>query len=334
MYRALIPLDPTKGHGHFLAAMKIYESFDALPEEARGSAVAIGNFDGVHPGHQAVIGEAGRIAKTAGIPWSVMTFEPHPRGVFWPDTGPFRLTPRHMKARHVESLGVDFMVVQRFDQAFLQLPAETFVRTVLVDALRARHVVAGYDFVFGHERGGTCELLLRMGKEIGFGFTSVTAVRDGDGTTHSSTRVRECLKNADPRGAARALGRPFEIEAVVERGDMRGRKMGFPTANQDLGEYLRPAKGVYAVRAGIADGAKTVWHDGVANLGHRPTFAGKDLILETHLFDFEGDLYGQTLRVALIGFLRPEKKFDGLDALQAQIADDCARARRILAQNL
>ncbi len=279
-----------------------------------------------------VIGEAGRIAQTAGVPWAVLTFEPHPRSIFWPDTGPFRLTPFRTKARYVENLGVDCMIVLHFDDDFLRRPAGDFVTDVLVNGLEARHVVSGYDFVFGHGREGNCEMLLRMGQEKGFDFTAVQAVRDADGNIYSSTRIREYLKGADPAAAARMLGRFFEIEGRVEMGDRRGRAIGYATANVDLDEYLRPASGVYAVRVGVEKGNGMVWHDGVANLGQRPTFAGDEVVFEVHLFDFDGDLYGARLRVALVEFLRAEMKFPGLDALKAQIARDSDRARSVLAQ--
>ncbi len=311
--------------------MRIFRHYDELPADARGAAVAVGNFDGVHRGHQAVIGEAGRIARSAGMPWAVLTFEPHPRTVFKPDGEPFRLTPFRIKARHIEALGVDELFVLHFDLEFSRRPAEDFVEGVLVAGLGARHVVSGYDFVFGHGRRGDCDLLLHEGRDAGFDVTCVAAVNDGDGRPYSSTRVRQCLVAADPRGAAHVLGRPFEIEGRVEHGDARGHAIGFPTANLHFAEYLRPAVGVYAVRAGIDQGTHTQWHDGVANLGRRPTFAGTDLVLEAHLFDFDGDLYGQHLRVALIDYLRPETKFDGVDALKAQITADCTRASEILA---
>ena len=310
--------------------MHVFRHFENLPDEVRGASVAVGNFDGVHLGHQAVIGEAGRVARDQGIPWAVLSFEPHPRSLFTTDQEPFRLTPFRIKARHVEALGVDNMIVLHFDHEFAGLSADDFVKKVLVKGLGARHVVSGYDFVFGHKRAGNCELLLHKGKEEGFDFTCVSAVDDGE-TIYSSTRVRRCLKAGDPRGAANLLGRPFEIEGRVEHGDARGRTIGFPTANLHLGEYLRPALGVYAVRAGIDEGADTRWLEGVANFGNRPTFDKKDAIFEVHLFDFDGDLYGRHLRIALVDFLRKEKKFDGLDDLKAQIALDSNNARQILA---
>jgi riboflavin kinase/FMN adenylyltransferase len=309
--------------------MRIFRHFDGLPVDVRGAAVAIGNFDGVHRGHQAVIGEAGRVAAAAGVPWAVLTFEPHPRSIFVPDTGPFRLTPFRNKARHIEAMGVDVLVVLHFDDRFSKQPADEFVTDILVDALGAHHVVSGYDFVFGHGRQGNAELLVQMGSEHDFGFTCVQALGDNADAVYSSTRIRECLDVGDPGGAAEILGRPFEIEARIEEGDQRGRTIGFPTANVALGEFMRPALGVYAVRARLDD--QGPWIDGVANLGRRPTFAGEDVLLEVHLFDFERDIYGARMRVTLLDYLRPEKKFDGLEDLKAQIAADGERARQFLA---
>lgn len=310
--------------------MRIYRHYDALPADARGAAVAIGNFDGVHPGHQTVIHEAGLIASDMCRPWAVLTFEPHPRAFFTPGSEPFRLTPFRSKARRIAELGADLLIVQRFDKAFSSLPAEDFVNTVLVDGLGAGHVVSGYDFVFGHKRGGNCELLLAMGAKKGFGFTAVNAQTDSSGEAYSSTRVRERLGDADPRGAAAILGRDFEIEGRVARGEARGKSIGFPTANIPLGAYLRPALGVYAVRAAIEQENGEIWLDGVANIGVRPTFGGDGVVLEVFLFDFDDDLYGKRLRVRLVDFLRPEKKFDGVDDLKAQIAQDSAKAQKIL----
>lgn len=312
--------------------MQIFRHFENLPADVRGSSIAIGNFDGVHLGHRAVIGEAGRIAKDQDIAWAVLSFEPHPRSLFSPDGAPFRLTPFRSKARYIGEQGVDNLIVLHFDEEFTNLSADDFISRVLVEALGARHVVSGYDFVFGHKRTGNCELLLHRGQQEGFDFTCVSAVDDGQ-TVYSSTAVRECLRDGNPRGAAHLLGRNFEIEGRVEHGDQRGRTIGFATANLHLGEYLRPAHGVYAIRAGVEEAGQTRWYDGVANYGSRPTFDNKDTILEAHLFDFDGDLYGQHLRVDLIDFLRQEKKFDGVDDLKAQIAIDCDKARRILIQD-
>lgn len=309
--------------------MRIFRHYETLPEDTRGAVVAIGNFDGVHPGHRAVINEAGLIAHDSGQPWAVLTFEPHPRRLFQPDQAAFRLTPFRAKAREIEAMGVDILIVQRFNKAFSKLEAKDFILEALVKGISASHIVSGYDFVFGHNRSGHCDLLLAMGEKEGFGFTAVNAIEDETGEAYSSTRVRERLMAGDPLGAAAVLGRDFEIEGRVIRGENRGRGIGFPTANLTLGSALRPANGVYAVR--VAIGEKEQWLPGVANLGHRPTFGGDDIVLEVFLFDFDGDLYGQRLRVRLIDHLRPEKKFDGIDDLKAQIALDSAKAKEILA---
>jgi len=310
--------------------MRIFRH-DTVGTAERGAVVAIGNFDGVHLGHQAVIGEAGRIARAGGLPHAVLTFEPHPRRVFRPADPPFRLTPFRAKSRHLEALGVDLLFTLHFDLAFAQKSAADFVEGVLVRNLGVRHAVVGYDFVFGHQRGGTPALLQARGAELGFGVTVVEPIAARGGAVYSSTRIRELLGTGKPREAAALLGRFWEIEGRVERGEARGRTIGFPTANLTLEDYLRPAAGVYAVRAGIEEQGRVHWHDAVANFGTRPTVGGTDLRLEVHLFDFAGDLYGRHLRVELVDYLRPEQKFSGLDALKAQIAADARRAREILA---
>jgi len=319
--------------GTFTGTMRIFRHYQNIPGDARGAVVAIGNFDGVHLGHRAVIGEAGAIAHATARPWGVLTFEPHPRAFFAPGTPPFRLTPFHAKARLIFGLGVDTIFVQQFNKAFSSLTAEDFIETVLVGGIGARHVVCGYDFVFGKGRGGSAEMLLGFGKRLGFDFTAVRAQTFAGGdsaeTAYSSTGVREALQSGNPQAAARILGRPFEIEGRVIQGDQRGRTIGFPTANLALGTYLRPARGVYAVRVRVGEGKE---FSGVANIGKRPTFAGETDLLEVFLFDFTGDLYGRRLGVQLVEFLRPEKKFDGIDQLKAQIAADSDQARHILSK--
>lgn len=310
--------------------MKLFRHTADFPPDLRGPSVALGNFDGVHQGHRAVIRAAQDHAQALGAPSAVLTFEPHPRSLFRPDDPPFRLTPFRIKARLIEAMGVDALIVVPFDRPFSQRTAQAFVEEVLVRDLGARHVVAGYDFVFGHNRGGDMALLSRMGAAAGFGVTEIRPVGDAAGTVFSSTRVRDLLRDGRPDDAAAILGHPFEIEGRVEHGDKRGRTIGFPTANVELGEYLRPRFGVYAVLAGIDEGPRTVWHKGVANLGLRPTVGGLTERLEVHLFDFDGDLYGRHLRVQLDTFIRPEMKFAGLDALKAQIAADAQAARAAL----
>jgi riboflavin kinase/FMN adenylyltransferase len=311
--------------------MRILRHPAVLEPADRGSVVAIGNFDGVHLGHQIVIGRTAEIARGLGAKLAVLTFEPHPFQVFHPEAPPFRLTPFRAKARQIEALGVDLLLVLPFDLEFSKVTADNFVRRLIVESLHARHAVVGYDFHFGHKRGGTPDVLRELGERWGFGVTVVAPLEAAGGTVYSSTRIRQDLAQGRTREAAAMLGRPFEIEGRVEMGDQRGRTIGFPTANLRLGDYLRPAGGVYAVRVEIEEETPRRWHDGVANLGTRPTVGGSDLRLEAHLFDFAGDLYGKHLRVALIEHLRPERKFSGLAELKAQIAADAAQARAILA---
>jgi riboflavin kinase/FMN adenylyltransferase len=294
----------------------------------RGAVLAIGNFDGLHLGHQTVLAEARARARAAGARFAVLTFEPHPRSVFQPGTAPFRLTPFRDKARLMAALGVELLIAHRFDMEFAKKSAEEFVRELLVEGLGVRHVVVGYDFVFGNKRRGTVALLRDLGAAHGFSVNVVDPVANPSGAVYASTLIREHLVAGRPREAAALLGRSWEISGHVRMGDRLGRTIGFPTANLGLADSLRPAPGVYAVRVAIGQ----EWHDGAANLGWRPTVGGKDLRLEAHLLDFSGDLYGKRLRVAFVERLRPEQRFDGLDALKAQIAADCARARDVLAQ--
>lgn len=311
--------------------MRIFRHYTEFPESVRGGVVALGNFDGVHLGHQTVIGTAQAVAREKRVACGVMTFEPHPRSLFKPDLPCFRLTPFRIKSRLIEQLGVDFLLMQHFDRTFAAHTARQFVDEVLVKGLGVSHVVVGYDYLFGHDRQGTVESLRDMAREHGFGVTCLGAVSSEDGSVYSSTRIRDALRVGNAAEAARVLGRPWEIEGRVEHGDQRGRLLGFPTANVALPDYLQPAFGVYAVRAGIDLGERTEWLPGVANFGMRPTFDKKTPLLEVHLFDWTGDLYGKHLRVALIDHIRAERKFDGLPALQRQIEEDSQAARRILA---
>ena len=311
--------------------MRIYTSVKEVADEHRGGSIAIGNFDGVHLGHREVIQTAGNVARDKGFPWGVVTFEPHPKAFFQKETTPFRLTPFEQKARFIADMGVDFLVVLEFNAGFAQTPAEEFVSGVLLDGFGARHVVSGDDFVFGHKRQGTVAFLQAQGKERGFGCSGVGQVTGEDEEIISSTRVRELLGAAKPDEAAKLLGRGFEIEGEVATGDQRGRTIGFPTANVIVDESMQPCLGGYAIRAGLVQDGVTVWYDGIANLGYRPTFGSDACLLETHIFDFAEDIYGQILRVALVEYIRPEQKFDGIEALKAQIASDCGLAREMLA---
>jgi riboflavin kinase/FMN adenylyltransferase len=293
----------------------------------------MGNFDGLHRGHALLIGQARELARAHHRPLAVLTFEPHPRSVLRPGSEPFRLTPFRVKERELAKLGVDLLFVQHFDLGFAAKTAEDFIAEIIVGAIGVSHVVVGWDCTFGNRRRGTADLLRQAGAAHGFDVTVIEPIRGADRTVYSSTQIRELLKAGRPHQAAALLGRFWEIDGRVQTGDRRGRGLGFPTANLGLGDFLRPAFGVYAVRVsgdGPDDPLAGRALDGVANLGLRPTVGGLVLRLEAHLFDAELDLYGRHLRVALIEFIRPERKFAGLEALKAQIADDAARARVIL----
>ena len=309
--------------------MRIVRHWQNTPAEARGAVVAVGNFDGVHLGHRAVIEEGRRIARSLGAPLAVLTFEPHPRQVLAAPKEPFRLTPFRAKARHLDGVGVDVLFVARFDRAFAAREPASFVADVVAAGIGARHVVVGHDFAFGRGRAGTVELLAEVGGSLGVGVTSIKAA--GTGTTiHSASRARRLLADGDVAALPQVLGRYWEIDGHVIEGDRRGRTIGFPTANLRCAGILHPARGVYALWA-QPDGDEH-WYPAVANLGRRPTFDKTEDLLEVHIFDYAADLYGRRLRAAFADRVRPERRFDGIDALKAQIADDCDTARAILAR--
>jgi riboflavin kinase / FMN adenylyltransferase len=307
--------------------MERLEGGSAVPERLRGGIVALGNFDGFHRGHQAVVGRAVARAREAGSPVLVATFDPHPVRYFKPDAPPFRLTSLDQRQRLFAEAGADAMIVFQFDAELAATTAEEFVTRRLLRLIGASGVVTGEDFTFGRGRAGNVEVLARLGSEYGLSAEAVALVADG-GELVSSSRIRDALHAGDCDTATRLLTRPFAIEGVVEPGDQRGRTIGYPTANISLGNYLRPRFGIYAVRGRLPDGRLL---DGAANLGIRPTFDPPKELLEPYFFDFSGDLYGQTIEIELISFLRPEEKFDSLEALTAQMDADCAEARRRLA---
>jgi len=311
--------------------MRIFRHFDDVPATLKGSVVAIGNFDGVHRGHKTLIAEARKEAEARGSPLAVLAFEPHPQEFFRPRPDSIRLTPLRMKARLLAELGVDVMFALPFDAEMAARSAPVFVEDVLLAGIGASGVVVGPDFEFGKGRGGNVTTLGYMGEMEGFS-VHVFEMVTNDGNKISSTRIRESLAAAKPEEAASLLGRWWAMEARVEHGDGRGRTMGFPTANMHLGHCFAPAFGVYAVRVTIMDNEREVSrHDGVANFGIRPMYQIKVPLMEAHLFDFDGDLYGKHLMVELVAYIRPEAKFDGLPALVAQIGRDAAQARQILA---
>ena len=311
--------------------MRIFRHYDDVPATLRGAVVAIGNFDGVHRGHRALIAEAKMQAEARRSPLAVLSFEPHPQEFFKPSPDCFRLTPLRAKARLLADLGVDALFALNFDGEMARRTPQDFVLNVLVEGLGISGAVVGHDFEFGQKRAGNLATLSYMGEMEGFTVTAFDTVTASGDEKISSTLIRKMLREAHPEEAARLLGHPWAVEARVEHGDARGRTMGFPTANMHLGHCLAPAFGVYAVRVNILEGDRTVArHDGVANFGIRPMYQVNVPLLETHLFDFDGDLYGKYLSVELIQYIRPEAKFSGLDALIAQIGADAIKAREIL----
>src|SRR4051794_36202610 len=305
--------------------MRILHDWRAIPPDARGATVALGNFDGVHLGHHSVIRAAH--AARPDLPLAVLTFEPHPREVFRPDDPPFRLTLSAERADALATLGVKFLYELPFNRDFSLMSAEDFFSRVLRRGMGALHLACGLDFAFGHRRGGDTAYLASQAEALGMGLTLVPPVTDAEGPL-SSTRIRRVLQDGYPERATAELGRPWTIRGEVMHGDKRGRTIGFPTANVPLGRHLEPARGVYAVKARLADGS---CHKGVANIGRRPTVnAEPESRLEVHVFDYDGDLYGQEITVALLAYIRAEVRFSGLDALKAQIAMDAATARRLL----
>jgi riboflavin kinase/FMN adenylyltransferase len=307
--------------------MERLDGGSTVPERLRGGIVALGNFDGFHKGHQAVVARAVHRARAEGRPVLVATFDPHPVRFFKPDVPPFRLTTLDQRERLFAAAGADAMIVFRFNAELASVLAPDFVTDHLASRIGAVGVVTGEDFTFGKGRGGDVELLMMLGRANQMSVDSVPPVVEG-GEPVSSSRVRDALKAGDCATAERLLTRPFAIEGVVEHGDKRGRTLGFPTANIALGPYLRPRFGVYAVRGRLADGRVL---DGAANLGTRPSFDPPKELLEPFFFGFDGDLYGQTVEVELLSFLREEARFEDVEALKAQMALDCAEARDRLA---
>jgi riboflavin kinase / FMN adenylyltransferase len=299
---------------------------DTMPEALRGGIAALGNFDGFHLGHQAVAGEAIAQAKAAGKPAIVATFDPHPVRHFAPDTPPFRLTTLDQRQRLFEAAGADAMLVFEFDTGLASTTAEDFIAKLLVERLGLSGVVTGEDFTFGNGRAGNIGVLKERGATYGLSSTAIGPVSDADGVI-SSSRIREALQAGDCATANRLLTRPFAIEGIVQHGDKNGRLLGFPTANIDMGHYLRPRYGIYAVKGRLPDGRVL---NGAANLGIRPSFDPPKELLEPYFFDFAEDLYGQNIEVEFHAFIRPEAKFDDMDTLMAQMTKDCDEARTIL----
>ncbi len=306
--------------------MKVHHTWHGLDAADRGASVAMGNFDGVHLGHQSVID----LARQTDAPLGVVTFEPHPRQVFAPEAPPFRLMNAEARANRLARLGVAQLYELPFDAALAGLNPEGFARDVLADGLGVRHVVVGADFCFGKGRAGKAADLVALGQALGFAVTVAPLVK-ADGVEISSTAIRAALAEGRPRDAQAMLGHWHRIDGPVIHGEKRGRELGYPTANMSVSGLHLPRLGVYAVKVDVLTGPHRGSHHGAASLGVRPMFGENLPNLETYLFDFRGDLYGQHLSVGFVEFLRPELKFGGLPALIAQMEEDCARARAVLA---
>jgi riboflavin kinase/FMN adenylyltransferase len=308
----------------------IVEAGAPVPQALRGGVIAIGNFDGVHRGHQHLLAEAESEARRRNTHWGLVTFEPHPRSFFRPADPVFRLTPLPLKARLVSSLGASFTAVLAFDARLAAMTPEDFVRKELSERLGVKHVVTGYDFHFGHGRKGTPETMRELGRQLGFGVTVIDQVTDDDGfAPFSSSAIRDSLRHGHVGEAARQLGYWWTVEGDVVHGDQRGRTIGFPTLNIVLPDGSEPFQGIYAVK--VRDAAKQAHWKGAGYFGRRPTFASEKTFLEVYLLGFNGDLYGKTMLVEFIDLIRPDRRFDTIDDLVAQMKLDCAEAEKRLA---
>jgi riboflavin kinase/FMN adenylyltransferase len=310
-----------------MTRLRVIRGWKHLPERDRGAALAMGNFDGVHRGHQRVIALAAEAARDLQAPLGVITFDPHPRTFFRPHEPAFRLMRPDQQARALEALGVQQLYVLPLDEALADMTDREFAAKVLSRGLGARHVSLGFDNTFGRGRSGGPDAMRRYGQELGFGVSVAQAVSDADGDKFSSTAVRESLRDGRPQDAAAILGRPFAIEGAVQRGRQLGRKLGFPTANVPLADYVTPRFGVYATRTRLPDGREVA---GVANIGVNPTVGEVAPLLEVWLFDFDEDLYDQVIETDLVAFLRPEEKFASLEEMTAQVMRDAEEARALL----
>ena len=313
-----------------LDEMKVFTGYQDFPQDTRGAALAIGNFDGVHRGHQALIRRARERADVSGLQGGsklagAMVFEPHPREFFHPERPHFRLTSLERKLTLLERYGLDLTVVAPFDARLANLDADAFIEQVLVAALGVRHVVVGYDFFFAKGRGGDAKHMQKRGAELGFGVSVIPPVAE-DGEVFSSSAIRAEIAQGDVAGAARMMGHWWSVNGEVVGGAKRGTGMGFPTANVVLPRATPLAYGIYAVFVDAPDGR----HLGAAYLGTRPTFDNGPPVLEVFLFDFDGDLYGKCIEVSFVDFIRPDRRFEGMEALVVQMAEDCEKARQML----
>jgi riboflavin kinase / FMN adenylyltransferase len=309
--------------------MKIIRQIDSVPRECRGSVIVLGNFDGFHKGHQKVIGVAGKIALEMGVTLSVLSMVPHPRLYFNPNQKDFRLNSFRTKSHLLEKFGVDHFFVLPFDKSLATMAAQDFVMKDLIEKIGALHIVVGYDYCFGAGRCGGVNVLSWMSGQEQFGLTVVEKVTEDD-LVYSSSSIRDTLQKGDVRKVASRMGHWWHVEGHVKKGDQIGRTIDFPTANLTLDGYIEPKHGVYAVRVIIESGDNQGSFDAIANIGRRPTFDKKDVLLESHIFNFHHDIYGQSIKVEFVDFIREEMKFDGLEQLKAQIEKDCLNAKELL----
>jgi riboflavin kinase/FMN adenylyltransferase len=310
--------------------MKTIRGWRDLAPEDKGACLAFGAFDGVHKGHHRVIGAAADAARRLHAPLAAVAFDPHPWRWFHPDDPPFLLTNPDQQARRFEALGVEKLYILPFDDHLADLTAEEFAREVLSEGLGVRHVVVGFDATFGRGRTGDGDLLKRLGKALGFGVTVVPPLADRSGYKVSSTAARRALQAGNPKAATEILGQPFAIQGMVVQGRKLGRGLGFPTANVSLDDYVRPRLGIYATRTHLQDGRVL---EGVSSIGENPTVGKVEARLEVFLFDFDENIYGQTIETELIDFLRPEHKFPGVEEMVVQMKADVEKARQILAKS-
>lgn len=304
--------------------MKVFETYKSIPDAAQGSVVVIGNFDGVHLGHQALLQDAKKVANTTGKPLSVLTFEPHPKALFRPDDPPYRITPMGLKHERLSECGVDQVFSLPFDWDFASQSAEDFVQNILIDGLKAAHVFVGFDFKFGQLRKGTPQTIIDAGLTV----SVIEEVTDQSAGNLSSSHVRQLLRHGKIAQANAVLGWEWELRGEVFKGDQRGRELGYPTANMRLNNTIHPSYGIYAVMARLS--GEDQWFMGASNIGIRPMFEVPLAQVETFIFDFDREIYGQTLRVRPIKRLRGEAKFNSLDDLITQMDKDCAQARDVL----
>jgi riboflavin kinase/FMN adenylyltransferase len=308
-------------------ALQVFHHYKDLGPEATGAAIAFGAFDGIHLGHQEVIREAAEAAFELGIPLGVAALDPHPNRLFFPDSPPFQIMNPHQLARAVAELAVERLYLLPFGQQMASLSDRKFVEDILVRGLGVRHVAVGFDTTFGFDRTGNPEAMRCYGEEFGFSVSVASEVDGPDGMKVSSTAIRKAIREGHPEKAARLLGRPFAIEGLVEKGQQLGRKLGIPTANVSLGEYVTPRLGVYATKTRLKDGRHL---PGVCNIGMNPTTGLVEPRLEVWLFDFDEDIYGEVIETELIAFIRPEEKFPSIEDMLKVIASDAAKARKIL----